>query len=134
MSLASTGCQHRHLSPLGFVWTLPNTLIGVVFSLLSGALPRPHGGLLVASSNRGLAWLFLTRRGFGAITLGRVVVSATPLNEHLLMHEAHHVWQYERLGPFFLPLYLWRHARRGYWQNPYEIEAEKCAVDWRDRV
>jgi hypothetical protein len=121
------GCGTRHLTWFGSLWSLPNTLLGLGFAGLSGALPRPRAGLLVAESKRGLAWLFLTRRGFGAITFGRVVVSATPLTPRLLMHEAHHSRQYEVLGPFFLPIYLWLHARHGYAGNPLEGEAEACA-------
>jgi hypothetical protein len=81
----------------------------------------------VAESNRGLAYLFLTRRGFGAITFGRVVTSAIPVTSRLLIHESHHARQYEVLGPFFLPTYLYLHARNGYHANPLEREAEACA-------
>jgi hypothetical protein len=113
---------------LGLLWSLPNTLIGLGFAVLSGVLPRPRGGMLIAESNRGLAYVFLTRRGFGAITLGRVMVSTTPVTPRLLVHEGHHVRQYEVLGPFFLPVYLWLHARHGYAANPLELEAEACAA------
>ena len=65
--IVTVGCHTRHLTALGALWSLPNTLIGLGFSVLSLALPRPRGGLMVAQSNRGLAYLFLTRRGFGAI-------------------------------------------------------------------
>ena len=112
---------------LGGLWSLPNTLLGLGFALLSGALPAPRSGLFVAESTCGLAYLFLTRRGFGAITFGRVVVSATPITPRLLMHESHHTRQYEVLGPFFLPIYLTLHARLGYTANPLEAEAEACA-------
>ena len=114
---------------LGALWSFPNTLIGLGFALLSGALPRPRQGLLVAHTNSGLAYLFLTRRGFGAITFGRVIVSAIPLTPRLLMHESHHARQYEQLGPFFLPVYLFLHARYGYAANPLEREAEACAAN-----
>ena len=126
--MVTVGCRTRHLTLLGAIWSLPNTLIGLGFALLSLVIPAPRDGLLVAHSNRGLAYLFLTRRGFGAITFGRVVVSAIPLTPRLLMHESHHARQYEQLGPFFLPVYLWLHARHGYAQNPLEREAEACAV------
>jgi hypothetical protein len=116
-----------HLTWLGALWALPNTLVGLAFVLLSAAWPRAREGLLVAESNRGLAALFLTRRGFGAITFGRVVVSATPVTPRLLAHESHHARQYEVLGPFFIPVYLWLQARHGYWRNPLEQEAEACA-------
>jgi hypothetical protein len=116
------------LTWLGAIWSLPNTLIGVGFALLSLSVPRPRDGLLLAESNRGLAYLFLTRRGFGAITFGRVVVSAMPITPHLLVHESHHARQYEVLGPAYLPVYLWLHARVGYAANPLELEAEACAA------
>ncbi len=121
------GCGYRHLTRLGACWAFPNTLIGLGFAFLSLAVPRPRNGLLVAESNRGLAYLFLTRRGFGAITFGRVVVSAIPVTPDLLMHEGHHARQYEVLGPFYLPLYLTLHARYGYAANPLEQEAAACA-------
>jgi hypothetical protein len=122
------GCGTRHLTWLGALWSLPDTLIGLGFCLLSGAGPRLRDGLLVAESNRGLAYLFLTRRGFGAITFGRVVVSAVPLTPRLLMHESHHARQYEVFGPFYLAVYLWLHARCGYAGNPLGREAEACAA------
>jgi hypothetical protein len=129
--IVTVGCGTRHLTTLGMLWSLPNTLIGLGFALLSLALPRPRDGLLVTQSNRGLAYLFLTRRGFGAITFGRVVVSSIPLTPRLLVHESHHSRQYEILGPFFLPVYLWLHARYGYAANPLEIDAEACAAGSR---
>ena len=109
------------------MWSLPNSVIGVLFAVLSLALPRPRDGLLVAQSRRGLAYLFLTRRGFGAVTFGRVITSAIPITPRLLVHESHHSRQYEVFGPFFLPVYLWLHARHGYSDNPLEREAERCA-------
>jgi hypothetical protein len=127
MTVTQTGCRTRHLTRLGAVWTVPNTLIGVGFAVLSGAIPRPREGLLVAESNRGLAYWFLTRRGFGAITFGHVVTSAIEVTPHLLVHESHHSRQYEVLGPFYLPVYLFLHFTRGYKNNPLELEAEACA-------
>jgi hypothetical protein len=126
--ILTAGCQTRHLTWAGLLWSLPNTLIGIGFALLSGAVPRWRDGMLVAESNRGLAHLFLTRRGFGAITFGRVVTSATPVTPRLLMHESHHTRQYEVLGVLFLPIYLFLHARCGYAANPLEREAEACAA------
>jgi hypothetical protein len=115
------------MTVLGTLWSLPNTLIGLGFALLSGTLPSPRDGLLVAESTRGLARLFLTQRGFSAITFGRVLVSTAPVTARLLVHEGHHSRQYEVLGPFFLPVYLWLHARHGYAANPLELDAEACA-------
>jgi hypothetical protein len=126
--ILTVGCRTRHLTWLGLLWSLPNTLIGLGFAALSLAMPRPCGGLLVAESNRGLAYWFLTRRGFSAITFGRVVTSTVEITPRLLVHESHHARQYEVLGPFFLPIYLALHARHGYWANPLEREAEACGA------
>jgi hypothetical protein len=126
--ILTVGCRTRHLTWLGLLWSLPNTLIGLGFAALSFSCPQPRCGLLVAESNRGLAYWFLTRRGFGAITFGRVVTSAIPVTPQLLVHESHHARQYEVLGPFFLPVYLLLHARYGYWANPLEREAEACGA------
>jgi hypothetical protein len=126
--ILTVGCGTRHLTWLGLIWSLPNTLIGLGFCVLSCAIPRPRRGLLIAESRQGLAHLFLTRRGFGAITFGRVIVSATPITTRLVVHESHHTRQYEVLGPFFLPIYLFLHARHGYWGNPLEAQAEACSA------
>src|SRR5579871_4546009 len=101
MTITHSGCGTRHLTTLGLLWSLPNSAVGLGFAVLSLSIPRLQHGLLIAESDRGLAHLFLTRRGFGAITFGRVVVSATPLTPRLLMHESHHTRQYEVLGLFF---------------------------------
>jgi hypothetical protein len=126
--ILTVGCRTRHLTWFGLAWGLPNTLIGLGFAVLSLAVPHPRNGLLVAESNRGLAYWFLTRRGFGAITFGRVVTSAIPVTPRLLIHESHHARQYEVLGPFFLPAYLFLHARCGYADNPLEREAAACGA------
>src|SRR5262249_58023616 len=117
----------RHLPRLVLWGGWPNRLRGLGSGLLSVAVPGPLTGLLVPRSNRGLAYLFLPRRGFGAITFGRVVVTAIPITPDLLMHESHHARQYEVLGPFYLPIYLTLHARYGYVANPLEQEAAACA-------
>ena len=127
MTIAHTGCRTRHLTHLGALWSLPNSLLGILFALCSLSLPRRHDGLLLARSKRGLAYLFLTRRGFGAITFGRVVTSAIEVTPHLVVHESHHSRQYEVFGPWYLLVYLFLHATRGYHANPLEVEAEACA-------
>src|SRR3569833_3389404 len=111
--MLQSGCGYQHLSRVGAIWTLPNTVLGLTFALLSGAIPRPQDGLLVAESDRGVARWFLSRRGIVAFTLGRVVVSTVSLDALLLRHEHHHAREYDVLGSFFLPLYLTQHARRG---------------------
>ncbi len=79
-------------------------------------------------SDRGLAHLILTRRGYAAITLGHVLVFAREPTEALWKHELRHVSQYERLGLAFLPLYLRLYAKHGYASHPLERDASEVAT------
>jgi hypothetical protein len=46
---------------------------------------------------------------------------------HWLRHELMHVWQYRQQGTFlFLIKYGWESLQKGYWNNPYEIEAREA--------
>jgi len=94
------------LTWLGFVWTLPNTAIGLVAGLLTFQRPHvAHGLLLFDRSPRGLTAL-LRAIDREAMTLGYVVVSAAPVEGRLLAHERHHLQQYRAWGPLFIPVYL----------------------------
>jgi hypothetical protein len=112
---------------LGFIWTLPNTLLGVLAGVLTFQLPRiAHGLLLFDRRPRGLtAMLHGVRRE--AMTLGFVVVSATPVEGRLLEHERHHVKQYCAWGPLFIPTYLVLALFFGYQRHPFEVAAVRAA-------
>ena len=106
---------------LGMLWTLPNTLLG----LLVGAAGLPFGAR-IRWHWRELAWV--VRRwpwgSGGALTLGNVILHTgeqldTPCQTYahraghgvgpvisLAAHERAHVYQYLLFGPLFLPLYL----------------------------
>lgn len=64
-----------------------------------------------------------------AQTLGRYVLSRNPLAPDTLAHEVEHVRQWERFGPFYLPLYFgWSavaalRGKRAYWDNGFEVAA-----------
>lgn len=112
---------------LGFVWTLPNTLIGVVLGLLTFQMPRIAGGALVFDrSPRGLSW-FLSKINRVAMTVGFVIISAEPVEGVLLAHERHHIRQYMAWGPLFIPAYLLAFAVRGYDRHPFELAAKQAA-------
>ena len=112
---------------LGFVWTLPNTLLGLVLGLLTFQVPRIAHGLLVFDRvPRGVTSL-LPRLGRSAMTIGFVVLSARPLEGKLLAHERHHVRQYTAWGPFFIPAYLVIAVRYGYRRHPMELAAVRAA-------
>lgn len=74
-------------------------------------------------SDRGLAHLVLTRRGYAGITFGHVLVFTREPTDTLWRHELRHVRQYERLGLAFLPLYLRLYAKHGYAAHPLERDA-----------
>ncbi|TMG57247.1 MAG: hypothetical protein E6H84_01055 [Chloroflexi bacterium] len=94
--------------------------------LLSGGVPRVRDGCFLYVSDRGLAHLILTLRGFGAITFGHVIVSNVEPTAAVWRHELRHVAQYERIGLAFLPLYLWFRATRGYRDHPLERDAAEA--------
>lgn len=112
---------------LGFIWTLPNTLLGLLAGALTFQRPRTaHGLLLFDRGPRGLtAWLRRARRE--AMTLGFVVVSASPVEGQLLAHERHHVRQACAWGPLFVPAYLLLALLFGYRRHPFERAARRAA-------
>lgn len=97
--------------------------IGHAVGLLSLARPQVRDGCYLYVSRRGLAQLILSRRGYSAITFGRVIVSAGPPGEQVWRHEMGHVRQYRRLGCAFLPLYALLYRRHGYARHPLERDA-----------
>ncbi|GAC1455447.1 MAG: hypothetical protein NVS1B1_11360 [Candidatus Limnocylindrales bacterium] len=97
--------------------------IGHLVGLLSLSRPTFRGGCFVYVSDRGLARLILSRRGYAAITFGHVIVSTSDPGPTLFRHELRHVRQYERIGLAFLPLYLRLLARHGYAAHPLERDA-----------
>ena len=91
-----------------------------------------HTGVL--EFHGGFARLFLKKMPIGggaiAITFGHVVLGQTAAALDISRaHERIHVRQYERWGPFFIPLYLllsiiaWFQGKNAYRDNLFEIEA-----------
>jgi hypothetical protein len=117
------------LRVLAYVWTSPNTLLGLLLGLLAFQRPRRTNGILVFDAHvRGSTWaLGLFRRS--AITYGHVVLSNRPVRGSLLVHELHHVRQYERLGPLYVPLYVLIWLFTGYRRHPFEEAARLAEVE-----
>jgi Domain of unknown function (DUF4157) len=112
----------------GYLWASFNSLVGLVGAASAGARPvRWRGVLLFEGGRTGLAWV-LRRRGFQAITLGHVIVTAEPVGDRILAHELCHVTQHERWGPLFYPAYLLSSVT-GYRRNPFEHQADRRATD-----
>jgi len=126
---------------LGAIWTLPNTLAG----LLAG------GAALARGARVGLrdAAIVFDRVPFGpggALTLGQVILhtgeslDSTALTYHCKQHggrdcvrlgdhERAHVYQYLALGPLFLPLYFLCGGIS--WRNRFEQAADRYAATGR---
>lgn len=69
-------------------------------------------------------------RNTQAITIGNTVHYAegeSPRDCELREHERHHVRQYQRLGPFFIPTYITVWVFTRYWAHPMEEAARKAA-------
>jgi hypothetical protein len=117
---------------LGFVWTLPNTLLGLILGLLTFQKPRLSRGLLLFDAHpRGLTRL-MPRLGRTAMTVGFVILSATPVEGRLLAHERHHVLQYMVWGPLFIPVYFLLAVPFGYRRHPMERAAILAAANVPD--
>lgn len=112
----------RLLLLAGAVWTLPNTMLG----LLLGVACMPWGARMQwRHGEHALAFRHMPWRGVGgALTLGNVILHTGEQLDSLCLtyahragwdlhplisladHERAHVYQYMALGPLFLPLYL----------------------------
>ncbi len=119
---------------VGYVWTSPNTMLGIAFGLLGllsgGGLQFSrgciefYGGWVTSTLRR------LPPRGAAAMTIGHTILGVDPgVLRRCRDHEHVHVRQYQRWGPFFIPayllcsLYLWWFDRDYYLENPFEVEA-----------
>lgn len=108
------------------LWSAPLTLVGLLLALLARAPMRFDAelGCLVATGVGGPSRRALALVGADANTVGQVVLArAERPSAALLAHEAVHVRQAERLGPFLLPTYAVLGALRGYRANPLERAA-----------
>lgn len=111
---------------LGFWWTLPNTLLGLLVGFCTFQTPRLDGAIIFDKVPRGVTRL-MPRLHRTAMTIGFVVVSATPLTGRLSAHERHHIKQYCAWGPLFIPVYLALAIPFGYRRHPMEIRAMRAA-------
>lgn len=118
------------LTALGFVWTLPNTLLGLLLGSLTLQRPRiSTGGVMIFDrAPRGASWL-LTKMNRSAMTVGFVILSAEPVVGTLELHERHHVRQYCLWGPVFIPVYIGLAVPFGYARHPFERAARRAAAE-----
>ena len=126
----------RWYQPIVYLWVFPATVLAlplVSIALLQGGSVRivrgvleVHGGIVTGLLRRGLPWV-----GPGAaITFGHVILGCDQMClSRSREHERVHVCQYERWGPFFIPIYLlaslvlYCRGHDPYRDNPFEREA-----------
>jgi hypothetical protein len=101
------------LTLAGYLWALPNTIVGLLFLPLA-VLPRGgvqvvngvleiHGPLIAAVLRHAIP----IPGGAAAITFGHVVLGCDRMTlDATRQHERVHVRQYEVWGPVFVPAYL----------------------------
>jgi len=117
------------------LWAGPNSVIGLLLvplGLLPGGSVRVRDGVLecVVGTLPRAVRAAGDRIGIEVVTLGHVVIAgSSTLMSVSREHERVHVRQYERYGPFFLPLYLvssvlaLARGRHPYSDNRFEREA-----------
>ena len=112
---------------LGYLWTLPNTAIGVLLGVCTFQLPRlaPGAVLVFDRAPRGLSWL-MPRLHRVAVTVGFVIIAAQPVTGRLEAHERQHVRQCSVWGPLFLPAYFLLAVPYGYRRHPMEVAARRA--------
>lgn len=119
---------------VSYMWAFPNTLLGLILSLLFKNKRNVAGVLVCEGADwpRRLGW------GYRAMTLGHVVLGIDELDEEILAHELGHVHQHEIWGPLFIPAYLlatlWAvvRGRHYYRDNPFEVAARRGAAAQRE--
>lgn len=128
---------------LGKLWASPYTLLGLLYGLLGHAV----GWLVYGMGRRTLrpeirlehnALQFLNNPltiPYAAITLGNTISYGRGTSPdhwgaygdptvHIGRHEEAHTWQYQVLGPFFIPVYFICGGVIGPLRNPLENAAQ----------
>ena len=123
--------QRVAVRSLAYGWAFPTTCIGLLaggLTLISGGHAQIRRGTI--EFHGGFSRWFGRKRGFAAMTLGHVVIGRDPqCLDACRDHEAVHVRQVERWGPFFIPAYLlasawaWKKGQHYYLDNVFELEA-----------
>jgi hypothetical protein len=133
---------HQFKKYLSSLWTLPNTLVGLLFLIfaLKGSIEIVDGALEIEGPGLDRIFRRITNSEgrLLAFTLGQVVIGS---NKAILIlardHERRHVRQYERWGVFFIPAFFlasfWAklQGKHPYRDNRFEREARRERLDKR---
>lgn len=119
----STSLAKRLAWTAGALWTLPNTLLGMVLGLLNGTIPRLEFGAVNFYMRSGVVRWVCERLGISAFTVGDCILYLREPTHNLRVHEGRHIAQYHALGPLFLPAYFLLLTCFGYQDHPLEQDA-----------
>lgn len=122
-SIEITTDQMTILKGIGFLWSLPNTLLGLLVASLFLGKWQLWGTTMESRHRTGLLAALCSKIGISAFTLGNVVIYLTEPTPNLRAHEGRHTTQGYWLGPFFLPVYFVLMAFYGYRRHPMEVDA-----------
>lgn len=120
------------LQLIGYLWAFPVTIGGLLLALvaaLSGGSLHLRDGVVEVTGGL-VGWLLRGNRfwrGGAAMALGHVILARdAECLEGSRTHEVWHVRQFERWGPFLLPVYwlvsawLWCRGYHPYLDHPLE--------------
>ena len=115
--------------PLGALWSLPGSILGLLISLVCrpSSLRWSDGAVVIRV--RKCIPAMACAQTWGVVILA-TVAGDTP---GILRHERRHVLQWFVLGPLFLlayplcSLYAWMRGGDGYRDNPLEADARRAA-------
>jgi hypothetical protein len=117
------------LKLIGHIWSLPNTLIGLLFGI-GGRFSIDRVSRVFVVHGGWMAGIF-GRFGFVGMCVGDVVLCAQRLSAATYRHELVHATQARIFGPLYLPLtllgYLWGYLifpQNGHDASPLEVWAD----------
>jgi hypothetical protein len=114
---------------IGHVWSLPNTLVGLVFGL-GGRFELDVENRVFVVTGGWMAGIF-GKLGYAGMCVGDVVLCAGPLSMNVYRHELIHAVQARILGPLYLPLTLLGYLY-GYLRFPQNAHDASPLEVWAD--
>ena len=114
---------------IGHLWSLPNTLIGLLFGV-GGRFEIDVENRVFVVTGGWMAGIF-GKLGYAGMCVGDVVLCAGPLSMGVYRHELVHAVQARILGPLYLPLTLLGYAY-GYLRFPKNAHDASPLEVWAD--
>ncbi len=139
----SRGLELIAKSPLGYIWNLPNTALGLAWGALGfvaevGSLPFTRKwDFKINLGNNAIQFNQHPLMFLGDITIGNTIHYSSDLPQGssangygrsvpVEIHESAHTYQQQLLGPTFIPAYFLLGGAAS--SNPFEIGADNYAL------